>query len=143
MEHKMTTLTREHKADSYDAGFSGTFITGNTFPVNLFRRKAEVIPESFGHYLARLRAGNWESYWGHANTLSAVNSLCGVDLTPREDRPALTTDAAGFPVLYGKSYRECWVLTPEYRPGYRPAIGVEVAPDDILSWQTLRILWHN
>ena len=143
MEHKIMTLPKEQKAHFYDTGFSGAFITGNTFPVNLFRRRAEVIPETFEHYLEKLRSGNWESYWGHVNTLSAVNTLCGVDLTPREDRPALTTDTAGFPVLYGKSYRECWVLTPEYRPGFRPAIGVEVTPDDILSWQTLRILWDN
>ena len=139
----MTTLTKERKSHTCHTDLYGAFITGNTFPVNLFRRRAEVIPATFEHYLEKLRNGNWESYWGHVNTLSAVNTLCGVDLTPREDRPALTTDSAGFPVLYGKSYRECWVLTPEYRPGFRPAIGVEVTPDDILSWQTLRILWHD
>ena len=117
------------------------FITGNTFPVNLFRRKAEVIPETFENYLARLRSGQWDSYWRHSNTLVAVNRLCSVDLTPREERPALSADAEGYPSLYGKSYRECWVLTPEYRPGFRPSIGVEVTNSDILSWQVVRILW--
>ena len=139
----MTTLTKEQKSHPCNTGFTGAFITGNTFPVNLFRRRAEVIPETFEHYLEKLRSCPWESYWGHTNTLSAVNALCRVDLTPREDRPALTTDAAGFPALYGQSYRECWVLTPKYRPGFRPAVGVEVTSGDILSWHTVRILWNE
>ena len=138
----MMRMTEEkHRHCSAGTCEASAFITGNSFPVNLFRRKAEVVPETFENYLAKLRSGNWESYWGHSNTLGAVNRLCGVDLTPREERPALSVDPEGFPVLYGKSYRECWVLTPEYRPGFRPAIGVEVANSDILSWQVIRILW--
>ena len=121
--------------------YRNEFITGNTFPMNLFRRPALVRPDSLEHYLERLRTGSWVSYWGHANTLAAVNQLCGVDLTPREARPALTTDPEGFPALYGKSYRECCVLTPEYKAGFRPSIGVEIDGGNILSWQVLRIVW--
>lgn len=139
----MKTTEKRQRQFFDDPEDFGTFITGNSFPVNLFRRKAEVIPETFENYLAKLRGGRWESYWGHSNTLAAVNALCGVDLTPREERPALSTDAEGYPVLYGRSYRECWVLAPEYRPGFRPAIGVEVDNSNILSWQVVRILWEK
>ena len=139
LEMRMTDAKQKKCSDG--ANEAETFITGNSFPVNLFRRKAEVIPETFENYLAKLHRGQWESYWGHSNTLEAVNRLCGVDLTPREVRPALSVDTEGYPVLYGKSYRECWVLTPEYRPEFRPAIGVEVTNSDILSWQVVRILW--
>jgi hypothetical protein len=36
---------------------------------------------------------------------------------------------------------ECWVLSPDYPPGFRPAIGEEVTDDKIIGWQVLKIKW--
>lgn len=118
------------------------FITGNSFPMNLIRRKAVITPESLDNYLAALDSGSWESFWGHANTLRSVNQLCRHDLSPRVERPALQTDEEGYPVLYGEAFKECWVLSPEYASGFRPAIGVEVSAEQIKDWQVLHISWE-
>ena len=119
-----------------------SFLTGNSFPLNLIRRTVWIEPETLEHYRTRLREAVWESYWGHANTLHAVNAITGSDLTPAQPRPALAVDEEGYPMLYGKTYRECWVLCPEYREGFRPALKEEVSADNILSWQVLRIDWE-
>ena len=117
------------------------FLTGNSFPLNLIRRPVRIEPETLDHYREQLRDSEWESYWGHANTLTAVKAITGKDLTPAEERPAVELDAAGYPMLHGKTYLECWVLSPEYRKGYRPALNEEVDAESILSWQVLRIKW--
>ncbi len=118
------------------------FLTGNSFPLGLVRRRVVIEPVSLEEYRARLSAGGWESYWGHENTLAAARAVCGVDLRPREARPAVTLDADGYPSLYGETYRECWVLSPEYEPGFRPALGEEVPAERILRWQVLVIRWE-
>ena len=117
------------------------FITGNSFPISLIQRKATIEPETFENYLYMLEHGSWESFWGHLNTLQAVNQACQHDLTPRVPRPALQLDADGYPSLYGESFSECWVFSPKYADGFRPAIGEEVSLDNIRGWQVLRIKW--
>lgn len=118
------------------------FLIGNSFPINLIRRKVAIIPETMEHFQEKLASGGGESFWGHTNTLAAAKALCGYDFTPQEHRPALTLDADGYPALFGKSYKECWVMAPEYLSGYRPALGEEVGVDKILSWQILKIIWE-
>lgn len=118
------------------------FITGNTYPMSLVRRAVRITPVTMDYYCKRLDEDKWISYWGHENTLEAAKTACGHDLRPTETRPALTLDEEGYPSLYGVQYRECLVLSPEYRPGYRPAIGKEDKSEDILSWQVLRIIWE-
>ena len=117
------------------------FLVGNSFPMNLVRRKVTITPETWQNCLHVLNAGSWKSFWGHQNTLSAVNDLCGLDLTPRTIRPALQLDKNGYPVLDGESFRECWLLSPEYTEGFRPAIGEEVGIEKIKAWQVLHITW--
>ena len=119
-----------------------SFITGNTFPINLIRRKVRIVPETFENYCAALNQGQWESFWGHANTLPIVNSLVGKDLTPKIERPAISIDNLGYPSLFGKSYSECWILSPNYIENFRPAIGVEVKASDIKSWDVLHMFWE-
>ena len=118
------------------------FLTGNTFPMTLVRRRVVIEPRTLEEYRAKLAGGGWESYWGHENTLEVAQAVCGQALRPREPRPAVTLDASGYPTLYGEVFRECWVLSPEYAPGFRPALGVEVSANQILGWQVLRILWE-
>ena len=117
-------------------------LTGNSFPLNLIRRPVRITPVSLEEYCSVLAETDWKSYWGHANTLEAVRQICGYDLTPDMERPALTLDASGYPQLENESYRECYVLSPEYRAGFRPALGKEVGVEEILSWQILKIIWE-
>ena len=118
------------------------FLTGNSFPLGLVRRRVVIEPRGLDEYRARLAEGGWVSYWGHENTLAAAQSVCGYDLRPLVARPAVTLDEAGYPSLGGKSYRECWVLSGEYEAGYRPAVGEEVAASRIVRWQVLRMTWE-
>ena len=117
------------------------FLTGNSFPMSLVRRRVMIEPHSLEEYKQQLATGDWKSYWGHENTLSAAQAVCGFDLRPQERRPAVTLDAEGYPSLYGESYKECWVLSPEYEAGFRPALGEEVSLERIVGWQVLRIVW--
>ena len=119
-----------------------SFITGNTFPINLIRRKVTIKPETFENYYAALNNNQWESFWGHSNTLPIVNTLVRKDLTPKIERPAISIDEDGFPSLYGKSYKECWILSPNYKENFRPAIGVEIKASDIKSWDVLHMHWE-
>ncbi len=117
------------------------FLTGSTFPLSLIRRRVVIETASLEEYLRRLQTGEWTSFWGHTNTLALANALTGVDLTPKTARPALLLNQENFPTLDGREYRECWVMSPDYRPGFRPVIGQEVLPDEIQGWQILRMQW--
>ncbi len=118
------------------------FFIGNSFPMTLIRREVRIFPISTEDMECRLCSEPWLSFWGHPNTLAIVNELTGCDLTPKMERPALQLNDMGFPVLFGCPAKECLILTPAYRPGFRPALGIEVAMDDILGWQTLNIEWR-
>lgn len=116
-------------------------LTGNSFPLSLIRREVHIQPISLTEYRQVLQETDWISYWGHRNTLTAAASYCGHDLTPAEERPALTLDDSGYPVLGGKCYTECYILSPEYAPGYRPELNKEVTLDKICGWQVLHMVW--
>ncbi len=116
-------------------------LIGSTFPLSLIRRRVLVEPASLGALRSKLVGRPVASFWGHANTTAAATALVGVDLTPREARPALGLSVEGLPMLGGVVFDECWVVSPDYVPGYRPAIGEEVPPGKITGWQVLRIRW--
>ena len=82
------------------------------------------------------------SFWGHANTLVAVNAWLGIDLKPKTERPALCLSEDKLPQLDGMTHNTCYILSPDYRDGFRPAIGSEVDASDITGWQVLRICWE-
>ena len=114
-------------------------LVGNSFPLPLIRRAAEIAPQPAEAFPRDARI---VSYWGHANTLAAANAFLGVDLTPETERPALSLSPELLPSLNGESFDECWVLSPDYAEGFRPAVGSEVSPDKIKGWTMLRIVWH-
>lgn len=116
-------------------------LIGNSFPLSLIRRRVVIAPTTRQHLLQELASADIKSFWGHENTLYAVNRWLGVDLTPTSNRPALTLSSDNFPHLDGETFHRCFVLSPDYRPGYRPAIGAEVDAHDILGWQTLEIIF--
>ena len=118
-------------------------LIGNSFPLVLIRRRVTIAPVPGKEIRQRLlSAGKVVSFWGHLNTLPAAEAFLGVPLAPERERPALTLDEEKFPVLDGARFTECHVLSPDYRTGFRPAIGQEVSADEISGWQCLKIRWE-
>lgn len=119
-----------------------TVLVGNTFPFALLRRDANVRSLSLDALRAALAGAEIVSFWGHENTRAAAEAvLGGLSLRPAVERPALTLSPDGLPSLGGCVFRSCFVLAPDYRPGYRPAVGEEPGSSDILGWHALRIDW--
>ena len=117
-------------------------LIGNTFPFALLRRDANVRTLSLDALRRVLAGARVTSFWGHENSRAAAEAvLGGVSLRPTTERPALTLSPDDLPSLDGRAFRSCYVLAPDYRPGYRPAIGAEPGPSDILGWHALRVDW--
>ena len=115
-------------------------LVGNIFPTSLIRRSVRIDPVTESdatHYLDI--ADSVHSFWGHTNTLNTVNKKFGFDFSPKTDRPAVTLDIDGIPVLHGERFETVLVISPDYKPGFRPAIGVEVGEEDIVGWQCLLV----
>ena len=111
----------------------------NVYPFSLVRRKMLAEPMEMDEVKKIAQSGEFESAWGHANTISAVNEKLGADITPREARPAVILDTDNFPTLYGRKFTTVILISPNFVPGFRPAIGEEVGEEKILSWSALRL----
>ena len=118
-------------------------LIGNGWPMTLVRRNVRITVisvEVLRQYLQK--ADRIYSFWGHKNTLRVANAILGVDVTPKSERPAIELTYHGFPTLEGEVFYRVFILTPEYRPGFRPKIGEEVAEADIVGWSALRITYE-
>ncbi len=111
----------------------------NVFPFSLVRRKMLAEPIEMDDVIKMTKAGQFKSAWGHKNTITAVNNVLGVDITPKEDRPALVLDENNFPTLYGIKFSTVIIISPNFMPGFRPAIGEEVCEKKIKSWTALKL----
>ena len=116
-------------------------LLGNTFPLALARRSMRIEPASLEELRQRVQNEGFLSFWGHDNTIAVATSILGFDPTPTTERPALSLSQDLLPTLNGQVCQEVWILSPDYAPGFRPQIGVEVTPEQILGWQTLKILF--
>lgn len=117
-------------------------LVGNSFPLSLVRSHRVEIDEVGLVELRRvLSESEVVSFWGHENSREVAESVLSVSLKPKMPRPAVVLDADGYPTLYGDRFTTCYILSPDYAPGYRPAIGTEVSPADILAWHALRLTW--
>jgi hypothetical protein len=126
---------KTHKDDS--------ILIGNSFPLSLARRHMTVRPSSVQDLRKAAQGKTVASFWGHANTLDAAEAFVGLPLAPATTRPALGLDAEGFVQFNDRSYRQCWVLAPDYASGFRPAVGEEVPREKIIGWQVLNIKWES
>jgi hypothetical protein len=116
-------------------------LIGSTFPLTLIRHKVTIVPQTLEELKQQLSHRPFVSFWGHENTLRAAGSMLGHNITPLVKRPVLQLNEAFFPVLGSQVFRECWILSPDYITGFRPAIGEEVAVEKITNWQVLRLSW--
>jgi hypothetical protein len=117
-------------------------LIGNAFPLSLVRRKVVITPEREETLRTLLGVSRPASFWGHAITLQAASARVGADLTPGSERPALQLNAEHLPCLDGIAFTECWILSPEFDAGFRPAIGEEVPAERIRAWQVLKIVFE-
>ena len=111
--------------------------------MSLIRRRVSIEPRTLGDLRQILATRGYRSFWGHMNTLACAESLLGVPIRPSQERPALVLDAGGYPCLDGTTFTECWILSPDYRVGYRPAVGEEVGGMNILGWDVLKMVWDK
>ena len=117
-------------------------LVGNSFPFSLVRCARLVVePRPISALKTELAGADVASFWGHANTRAAAESVLGVPLAPHAERPALTLSPEGLPMLDGDTFDTCWLLSPDYPKGFRPAIGVEVGPEQIEGWHVLKLTW--
>lgn len=118
-----------------------TILIGNTFPLTLVRGHRvtveEIAPERFR---AETTGATVCSFWGHANSRAEAAAVAGVDLTPREERPVVTLDAAGYPVLDGQRFQACYVLSPD-RAGAMARSSTEIPVEAIAAWHFLKLSW--
>lgn len=119
-------------------------LVGNAFPFSLIRcGRLTVESKSPEELRSALNGAEVMSFWGHGNTRAAAESLLGVSLAPRTERPALSLSADGRPMLDGHTFDTCWIVSPDYPGGFRPAIGVEVSADLIKGWHILKLTWQG
>jgi len=119
-------------------------LVGNTFPLTLIRRKTSIVPKSVEILKVHINDKNniVYSFWGHNNTLATANKILEIDLTPTTKRPSLLLSNEGYIEFNDNIFKQCWVLSPDYIPGFRPIIGEEVGEDEITGWQVLQMIWE-
>lgn len=114
-------------------------LLGNTFPQALVRRMVLTEPISMDEAKYILQDRGFVSFWGHANTFGVAEEVLGVSVKTLTDRPAISLNERQFPSLDGVETDTVIILSPNYRLGYRPAIGEEAKSEDILGWQCLKM----
>jgi hypothetical protein len=118
-------------------------LVGNTFPPSLIRRRVVIDPLPLEELRRALQDARVVSFWGHATTVRAASLLVGTDLTPAQERPALALSPEKLPTFAAEVFKECWVVSPDFAHGYRPAVGGEVPPTArATSWRQCR-KWHR
>lgn len=118
-------------------------LISNSFPFSLIRRKVVVEPHSVEDLLAVMQERPWVSTWGHANTVELASTMLCADLRPKVERPALRLSPDNLPLFEGRTFNECWILSPDYTENFRPKVGEEVTLDKIKAWQVLRMEWKE
>ena len=124
-------------------GIKSKLLIGNSFPFSLVRCARLIVESKPLAALKEALAGSGVvSFWGHENTRAAAEGVLGVSLAPRTERPAVTLSSEERPMLDGEEFDTCWLLSPDYPEGFRPAIGTEVSPDQIAGWHVLKLTWQ-
>ena len=119
-------------------------LIGNSFPFSLIRSdKVVVESKTLDSLRVEMKGATLFSFWGHANTRALAESQLGVSLEPNSERPAITLSEKGLPMLAGETFDLCWLLSPDYPKGFRPAIGQEVGPEMISGWHVLKLTWKG
>ena len=119
-----------------------TALIGNSFPWSLVRREITAVPLSFAEFRQEIAEIQLVSFWGHPETLADVSKMCGCDLTPQQERLALSLSPEKLPELNGTAFRICYLVSPDYRVSFRPSLN-PACPEtpEIDGWSILKIIW--
>ena len=119
-------------------------LIGNSFPFSLVRcKKLTVERRSMCDLQEALLDREVVSFWGHDNTRKIAEKMLGVALMPKQNRAALSLSKNARPMLDGNEFDSCWLLSPDYPEGFRPAIGIEIGLDMIRGWHVLKLIWKG
>lgn len=118
-------------------------LIGNSFPLSLVRRRVVITPESVPALQRAARNCRTHSYWGHPNTIRAAEETVGLKLSPSSTRPVVELNDELLPTLDGIAFTECWLVTPQFSPGYRPTVGEEVTASQVIGWHVLCMRWQD
>ncbi len=118
------------------------FIITNSLPASLIRRSVKFYPRDIETLRQQLSRRPFFSVWGHNNTLMQVNGLLQVDITPDCERPSLGLDPDKYPCYQGRSFKECWIMSPDILNYSRSDAGREHSSQEIIGWQPLQVLWR-
>ncbi len=116
-------------------------LIGNSFPLPLINRTVEITVLDLERFKDEIVDSCIHSYWGHQNTISVAEKILGVSLKSDEFRKAIELSENDLPLFNNIEFTTCYVLSPNYNEGFRPAIGVEVEAENILSWKLLKLKW--
>ncbi len=116
-------------------------LIGSTFPLSLIRSEVNIVPLSIECLVKVANNAKIHSFWGHENTVNVASTTLGFDLTPEVKRPVILLNDDNLPMFNGIEFKECWVFSPDYSPGFRPEIGKEVSCEQIIGWHVLRVIW--
>ena len=119
-------------------------LIGNAFSFTLFRGHSVKIEEiSLDDFTEVVKEAEIFSFWGHENSRLDAESYLRVRLSTKVERPTIELSDKGYPMLYGETFKTCYVLSPDYVQAYRPAIGTEVPTTKISGWHLLRLTWQD
>lgn len=118
-------------------------LIGSTFSISLIRRRVVIDIKSQGDLLTAMHRQPWVSFWGHGDTVEMASIMAGADLRPTMERPAIVLSPEGFPMLGGVTHKECWVISPNFEPGYRAPEGQKADTSKIIGWCILCITWEE
>ncbi len=103
-----------------------------------------ITPRTLDDFRTLIARAQVHSFWGHTNTLLIASAIVGVNLAPDGppgSRPTLVLSDNLLPMLNGVEFTDCWVLSPNYKENFRPAVGQAVASEQIADWQVLYLTW--
>ena len=121
----------------------GRILVGNAFPFSLVRCNRLIVEQKpISELKDALASAAVASFWGHENTRTAAESVLGISLATHGERPAVMLSPAQRPMLDGEEFSSCWLLSPDYPEGFRPAIGTEIGPEQIKGWHVLKLTWE-
>lgn len=117
-------------------------LVGNTYPSSLVERKVICCPISIQSALYIL-SDEFESYWGHDNTIPYVKNYIGIDVTPKIKRNSIRLNADGYPLFNNELYKIVIVISPRYQSGYRPNENEAASIDKITEWNCIAYLFYD
>lgn len=129
-------MTRYNQAENTEG--SPILIT-NSFPFSLVRRRVDIELVDMADMIELCHNSRIVSAWGHKNTLNAVSKILQVDVTPPTERPVIILDKDNLPVLENIVFDCVYIISPDYKPGFRLEAGGQLNEEEISGWIVLKM----